>query len=134
MAGTHIVKLPEQIDERSAAPLSCATATIAAAIRTANLVGHETVLILGAGMLGLTACAFANKQYPWNVVCIERDSHRRQLAKQFGATSTSTSTSYIPHGRLCGYVDGVRKQENLGRIGRNEKTAESLGPLSGCMD
>jgi hypothetical protein len=29
---------------------------------------------------------------------------------------------------------GGWKTEKLGRIGRNEKTAESLRPLSGCMD
>ena len=130
MAGTHIVKLPEQIDERSAAPLSCATATIAAAIRTANLDGHETVLVLGAGMLGLTACAFANKQYPWNVVCIERDTHRRQLAKQFGATSTAEpnsmtldpNDSIIPYGfdvvlECSGTNDGALEALRLARTG-----------------
>jgi alcohol dehydrogenase len=87
LPGTHLVKVSEDISDLAAAPLSCATSTIAAAVRTAKLVGHETVLVIGAGMLGLTACAYAHSEYPWNLVFIEPSEHRRQLAKSFGATA-----------------------------------------------
>jgi len=85
--GTQVVKVPAHVDDLEAAPLSCATATIAAALRTTNLIGHETVLVIGAGMLGLTACAMANVHPPWTLVCIEPDPHRRSLAKRFGASA-----------------------------------------------
>jgi len=130
VAGTHIVKLPEQIDERSAGPLSCATATIAAAIRTANLLEQETVLVVGAGMLGLTACAFANERPARTVVCIERNLHRRQLAKQFGATHTAEpntvtldpNDAVTPYGfdvvlECSGTNDGALEALRLARIG-----------------
>ena len=84
--GTKIVRLPASLSLKSAAPLSCATATIAASMRFADIYGNDDVLIVGAGMLGLTACAMANQQGPWSVACIEKDEYRRQLAKRFGAT------------------------------------------------
>ncbi|MFN6398516.1 MAG: zinc-binding dehydrogenase [Planctomycetota bacterium] len=88
LSGTHLVKVPDTISDNQAAPIGCATATIAAALRTANLNPHETVLVIGAGMLGLTACAFAKSINPRNLVCIELDPYRRSLADKFGATST----------------------------------------------
>lgn len=84
--GTKIVRLPTSLSLKSAAPLSCATATIAASMRFADIAGNADVLVVGAGMLGLTACAMANKQGPWSVACIEKDEYRRQLAMRFGAT------------------------------------------------
>lgn len=84
--GTKIVRIPALLSLKSAAPLGCATATIAAAMRFADILGNDDVLIVGAGMLGLTACAMANKQGPWSVACIEKDEYRRQLAMRFGAT------------------------------------------------
>jgi alcohol dehydrogenase len=86
LPGTQIVKVPEGVDDLEAAPLSCATATIAAAVRTANTSPDESILVIGAGMLGLTACAFYNSLYPQKLLCIEPDEHRRKLALQFGAS------------------------------------------------
>lgn len=86
LPGTQIVKVPEGVDDLEAAPLSCATATIAAAVRTANTSSDESILVIGAGMLGLTACAFFTTLSPRKLLCIEPDEHRRKLALQFGAS------------------------------------------------
>ncbi|MFM7976816.1 MAG: zinc-binding dehydrogenase, partial [Pirellula sp.] len=77
---------PEGVDDLEAAPLSCATATIAAAVRTANTSSDEAILVIGAGMLGLTACTFFTTLSPRKLLCIEPDEHRRKLALQFGAS------------------------------------------------
>ena len=95
LSGTHIVKVPDAIDSLVAAPLSCATATIAAAMRTAHLDEHETILVIGAGMLGLTACAFAHTHPTQTLVCIEPNEHRRMLAKNFGASQTAPPNSLM---------------------------------------
>lgn len=93
LPGTQIVKIPKQIDDLEAAPLSCATATIAAALRTLKLTDNESVLVIGAGMLGLTACAMAHTLRPSALVCIEPDPYRRSLALRFGATACVSPNS-----------------------------------------
>lgn len=103
LPGTQIVKVPDRVDNLEAAPLSCATATIAAAVRTANTIEHDSVLVIGAGMLGLTACAFFKTCSPRILFCIEPDEHRRRLALQFGASHcvTPNSLQLSPDDSLC---------------------------------
>ncbi|MCU0703846.1 MAG: alcohol dehydrogenase catalytic domain-containing protein [Fimbriiglobus sp.] len=81
--GTAAVKLPADLPDEAAAPLMCATATAAACLRAVGPI--ETLLVTGAGLLGLSACAMASAAGVWVVVC-DRDDARVALAKQFGAT------------------------------------------------
>jgi alcohol dehydrogenase len=46
----------------------------------------DTAVVIGAGMLGLTACAMALKQGCANVICVERSESRRILSRAFGAS------------------------------------------------
>lgn len=84
--GTSIVRLPEALPLEAACPASCATATIVAALEAAGDLSGRTVGLLGAGMLGLTACAMARAQGAAEVVCVEPHPARRELALRFGAT------------------------------------------------
>jgi alcohol dehydrogenase len=90
-----MVKIPDSITNLEAAPLGCSTATIAAAFRTACLKQNQSVLVVGAGMLGLTACAFAKTLNPRNITCIERDPYRRSLAMNFGATQATAPNALV---------------------------------------
>lgn len=84
--GTTIVRLPDELRLLAACPLGCATSTIAAAFRIAQPHKHERILVVGAGMLGITATAFAHHLGLSEVVCMEPDPTRCQLATEhFGA-------------------------------------------------
>lgn len=83
--GTTIVPIPEHLSDEIACPANCATATVAAAVRVAQIEPHETVLLHGAGMLGLTACAMLNSLGVERVVMCEPAEERRGLALRFGA-------------------------------------------------
>jgi alcohol dehydrogenase len=83
--GTAIVHVPPNLPDVVASPANCATATVAAVFRHAGAVVDETLVIHGAGMLGLTACAMAASAGAAHVVAIEPDPRRRQMALQFGA-------------------------------------------------
>lgn len=85
--GTAIVRLPEELPLEVACPASCATATIAATLESAGDCSGRTVCVLGAGLLGLTACAMARSLGAAAVVCVELDAERRTRSLQFGATS-----------------------------------------------
>jgi len=56
---TAVVRLPESLSAMAAAPASCAVATAAAALRSAGPINGRSVVVLGAGMLGLSAASLA---------------------------------------------------------------------------
>ena len=87
VAGTTVVPLPTELPLEVACPASCATATIAAAAEAAGSVSGRACLILGAGMLGLTAVAWARHHGAAEVVCVDVQPQRRERARLFGATA-----------------------------------------------
>lgn len=84
--GTSIIRLPESLLDRVACPANCATATVAAAFRQAPSVEGKCVLILGAGMLGLTAIAWAHAHKADAIVVVDPNPKRTDLAEAFGAS------------------------------------------------
>lgn len=84
--GTAIFRIPANVPDVVAAPANCATATAAAVVRRAGDLAGRNVLVMGAGMLGLTACAMASAAGAAHVIAVERDERRRALAERFGAT------------------------------------------------
>jgi alcohol dehydrogenase len=84
---TVLVRLPDDLPDAVACPLSCATATVAAVLRASGGCRDEVVLVQGAGMLGLTACAMARAAGARAVICWDSDAGRLTLAEQFGATA-----------------------------------------------
>lgn len=83
--GTTIVRLPDDLPLAVACPASCATATVVAALEAAGPLHGRSVLVFGAGMLGLTACAMARSHGADRIVCVEPDALRRERAHRFGA-------------------------------------------------
>jgi alcohol dehydrogenase len=69
-----------------ACPANCATATVAAALAAAGPLADRTVGILGAGMLGLSACTMAQLRGAAAVIAVEPNAARREQALRFGAT------------------------------------------------
>lgn len=101
--GTAIFKVPPDSPDCVASSSNCATATVAAVFRTAGPVKGASVVIHGAGMLGLTACAMAAFGGAKHILAIELDKRRRDQALQFGATDALDSA--LPSAQI---VAGVR--------------------------
>jgi len=87
-AGTAILRLPEGLSDVVACPANCATATVAAALRVGGGCEGESVLIQGAGMLGLTAAAMVSCRGAREVIVCDVDAKRLERATRFGATQT----------------------------------------------
>ncbi|HOZ45642.1 MAG TPA: zinc-binding dehydrogenase [Candidatus Hydrogenedentes bacterium] len=83
--GTGIVRLPDTLSDAVACPANCATSTVAAAFRLAGGCTGDTVLIQGAGMLGLTAAAYARAHAAADVIITDIDRDRLERAADFGA-------------------------------------------------
>jgi len=86
--GTKTLKLPDGARLEVYTPASCATATIMAALDALMIPPTDSsdIVMIGAGMLGLTACAVA-KTCGWKrIVAIDPVEEKRKLSLRFGAT------------------------------------------------
>ncbi len=108
--GTSIVRVPSSLPDTVAGPAGCATATVAAALRTAGSCDGRTVVVHGAGMLGLTAAAMARHCGAEYVFVTDIDTQRLQRAQDFGATHLSVDELSACTGELtsCWICPGHR--------------------------
>lgn len=83
--GSFVVPVPHDLSAKILCPVNCATATVMAAFRMAQDAHHRTVLILGAGMLGLTAAALAKTLGASHITLCDVNEERLQRAREFGA-------------------------------------------------
>ena len=86
IAGTPVVSVPEGLPDEVVCPANCATATVMAAMRAGGGCRGEIVLIQGAGMLGLTACAVARSRGASQIIVCDIDETRLKQAERFGAS------------------------------------------------
>jgi threonine dehydrogenase-like Zn-dependent dehydrogenase len=84
--GSAVVKVGDEISADVLCPASCATATVACAIRHAGAIANQRVLVFGAGMLGLTATALVDSMGAAEVAVVDTLPVRLQTALKFGAT------------------------------------------------
>ncbi len=124
--GTAVVRVPEDLDNRLVCPASCATATVAAALRAAGGCAGKTILILGAGVLGLTACAMAQSQGAHAVICCDIDQGRAEKASLFGASQTCLADEGSLRPILEGQTEGRGADVAVELAGSAE--AVELGP------
>ncbi len=82
--GTGIIKIEGSIPDYLISQVNCATATISAAFSRVPSPNGKTVLIVGGGMLGITACAMAKAKGAKNVFLVEKNSFRAELSYNFG--------------------------------------------------
>lgn len=90
LAGTGLVHLPGTLPAAVATPANCATATVTCAARRVGLTGEDAVVVLGCGMLGLTAIAYALDAGCRTVIASDVDPARLELARTVGASHTVT--------------------------------------------
>lgn len=84
-AGTDIFRLPDHLTTKEATPLNCTHATIAGAIRLAGSLKNKNVLVIGAGMLGLSACAMSKEAGARQVFAMDIWEERLVKSLEFGA-------------------------------------------------
>jgi threonine dehydrogenase-like Zn-dependent dehydrogenase len=80
----YVYRVPDEVDSAVASFANCALAQVYYGLDLANLGTGETVVIQGAGGLGLSAVAVA-KERGARVIAIDGVSYRLDAAKAFGA-------------------------------------------------
>jgi len=79
-----LYKVPEGLADEAVAPLNCALAQVLFALRDVRL--GDTVVIQGAGGLGINAAAVARTAGASQVIVIDKIAERLDVASDFGAT------------------------------------------------
>jgi alcohol dehydrogenase len=88
--GTALFHVPDSLEDAVACPANCTTATVAAAIEAAGDVAARRALVVGAGMLGVTATAWLRELGAEEVIVCDRLAERLELAESFGSTRRAT--------------------------------------------
>ena len=91
--GLPIAVVDDELCDALAAPAACATATVMAVVERAGSLAGRHVVVLGAGMLGLTAAAGAAQAGAAAVTVVDPSCARRELARQFGATEVRSAAT-----------------------------------------
>jgi alcohol dehydrogenase len=141
--GTVWFRVPDAVSDRVAAPANCATATVAALLRYAEPVAGRTVLVLGAGVLGVTACAMFAAAGARTVLASDPAPACLQRATAFGATLAVTPDETASHvatatdGRgadvvleLAGVAQSVQAALALVRTGGTVLLAGTVAPTA----
>ncbi len=81
---TPVVSIEEAIPLPVASIINCAVATVAGSIRLAGNLNGKRILVSGAGMLGIIACAMSKALGAKMVMAIDISQERLQKAKWFG--------------------------------------------------
>src|SRR5919204_441188 len=86
--GQWIYAVPAGVPEALVAPVNCALAQVVYGLHRIGIWLGDTVVIQGAGGLGLYAVAVARDMGAGKVICIDAVPARLELARAFGADHT----------------------------------------------
>lgn len=86
--GTRVVRIPEGLTDREVAPANCALATVLAGWEALGSRPPDSVLIMGAGALGVYAAAVAAQAGCRRIIVTDVRDHRLAFVRAFGATDT----------------------------------------------
>ncbi|HEX6646177.1 MAG TPA: alcohol dehydrogenase [Nitrososphaeraceae archaeon] len=92
----YLVKLGDEIDTDTSAPLSCSALTAYGAVKNGNLTPNDNVVIVGTGGLGLMAIQLAKAITGSRIIALDRDDNKLKAAKENGADDIINSQKEDP--------------------------------------
>ena len=109
--GQYFYKVPDDVDDATVAGANCGLAQMLFVFDEVGIAPGETLVVLGAGGLGLYAAAVATERGA-RVIVVDAVPDRLELAHRFGAAETITLGDFpLPEDRVA------RVQELTGGIG-----------------
>jgi alcohol dehydrogenase, propanol-preferring len=92
----YLVKMGDDMDTDTSAPLSCAGLTAYGAVKNANLKPFDNVVIVGTGGLGLMAIQLAKAVTAARIIAMDIDDKKLEVAKKEGADTIVNSKKEDP--------------------------------------
>lgn len=106
-ADTSLHRLPGGADEEAFVMLSDILPTgFECGVLNGRVAPGSTVAIVGSGPIGLAALLTAQFYSPAEIVMIDRDAHRLEIARSFGATNCIDSSAGDPVAAVMALTDG----------------------------
>ena len=126
-----LYKVPEDLSDEQVAPLNCALAQVLFALRELRL--GDSVVIQGAGGLGINAAAVARTAGAQEVIVIDMLAGRLDLASDFGAMhcidASGLSTEQISE-QIRARTDGIGADWMLELVGVPGVIPDGIGFLN----
>jgi threonine dehydrogenase-like Zn-dependent dehydrogenase len=98
--GVHIIPLPEELDWRAFMAGGCGMPTALHAVTLAEIAFGDTVVVQGAGPVGLCAAALAQLRGAGQVIVVGGPAIRLEAARRFGADAVIDIAGTTPDDRL----------------------------------
>lgn len=92
--GLQVFKVPDDLSDEMVSPLNCAFSQVAYGLFKAGITLSDSVVVQGAGGLGLYTCAVAREMGAGTVITLDMFEDRLKLAKGFGADYTICLKEY----------------------------------------
>jgi aryl-alcohol dehydrogenase len=131
------VKVEDNHDLADLAPLGCSVQTGAGAVlNVARPEPGSTVVIYGAGAVGLVAVMAAMLTPAARVIAVDVNAARLELASELGATHTVNPTDDDPVSALAELTGGLGAQcaiETSGRLNVLDQAISSLSSAGTCV-
>jgi threonine dehydrogenase-like Zn-dependent dehydrogenase len=83
-----IFRVPDELPDELVAPVNCALSQVLYGLNQIGVWLGDTVVVQGAGGLGIYACGVAKDMGAGRVIAIDSIPERLQLAREFGADET----------------------------------------------
>lgn len=100
--GHYVFKVPDGLPDEAIPPVNCAMSQVLYGIEQANVKFGDTIVIQGAGGLGLYATAIAAEKGASQVITIDGQTPRLEMAKKCGATSVIDMKEFTtPEARIA---------------------------------
>lgn len=107
-ADTSLYPIPDGVDEQALVMLSDILPTaFECGVLNGKVAPGSTVAIVGAGPIGLAALLTAQFYSPSRIILIDHDTHRLEVAKQFGATDVIDAGGDDVAEQVLALTDGV---------------------------
>jgi threonine dehydrogenase-like Zn-dependent dehydrogenase len=128
--GHYAFKVPDELSDELVAPVNCALSQVIHGIRESGLRFGDSIVLQGAGGLGLNAAAVARDMGAGRVIVVDRIPARLELARRFGADEI-VDASALPTPeerveRVKQLTDGLGAHVAMDLVGAPAVIAEGL--------
>lgn len=119
-ANSCVLRLPDSINDETAIVIGDILSTGWTAVRDVKKAGHDTIVVIGCGPVGLSSVMTAKAEGFTNIIAVDRADTRLTVARQLGATHTvvadtgaGSAINAIAPGGVLGVVDAAGVQGSL---------------------
>ena len=122
------VKIDDDVDMRVAALIGCGVLTGAgAAMNTAHIRKGDTVAVVGCGGVGLNVIQGARIAGAREVIAVDMNETKLQLAKEFGATATVNASQGDPVAQVMSMTEQRGADVAFEVIGLQQTIEQTIG-------